>query len=62
MDVLVALAEAVGVKCVSQKRRGEVILTFPLQDGKKFSLRLSKKKAFSLLLWIKLKKEEVSNG
>jgi hypothetical protein len=61
MDVLVALAEAVGVKVYFAKKRGEVILTFPLPDDKKFSLRLSKKKAFSLLLWIKLKKEEVSN-
>jgi hypothetical protein len=65
--MLEVLADAVGVKLTHLKRRGEVILTFPLNgEGKKsFSLRLSKKKANSLLFWIYLKTkkdEEVCDG
>ena len=59
--LLESVAQKIGVKVVPLIKRGEVKLSFPSKPDKlveEFDLRLSKKKALALLLWIYNQKNE----
>jgi hypothetical protein len=57
LGVLAEMAERVGIKVMPAESRGEVILSFPslLSEGEVLTLRLSRIKAFTLLLWLEVK-------